>query len=128
MSLPMNTRNVRSDSGNSFPVGPPAIIADQRYAVVIANALRRHFGGTHAAVKSVVALTGDNERSVKNWFNARNGPSGENLIDLIRHSDAVLEAVLVLSGRDELITAKKICDVRRKLAEIQAILGEIETE
>lgn len=126
MSLPMNTRNIRSDSGNPFPVGPPPITGDQRYAGVIADALRRHFGGTHAAIKSVVALIGANERSVKNWFGARNGPSGEHLIDLVRHSDAVLEAVLVLSGRDELITAKKICDVRRKLAEIQIILGEIE--
>ncbi len=127
MSFPKNTRLIRSDSGNSFPIGPPAIGVD-RYAVVIGKALHSHFGGTHVAVKSVVALTGANERSVKNWFEAKNGPSGEHLIGLVRHSDAVLEAVLVLSGRDELITAKKICDVRRKLAEIQIILGQIESD
>ncbi len=124
MSFPKNTRMIRSDSGNTFPIGPPGV-GDERYAVVIAKALHSHFGGTHVAVKSVVALTGANERSVKNWFDAKNGPSGEHLIGLVRHSDAVLEAVLVLSGRDELITAKKIGDVRRKLAEIEVILGEI---
>jgi len=36
---------------------------------------------------------------VRNWFEGKNGPSGENLMALIRYSDAVLAMVLQLSGR-----------------------------
>jgi hypothetical protein len=34
-------------------------------------------------VKTVVGLTGANERAVKNWFQAKNGPSGEFLMPFV---------------------------------------------
>lgn len=116
MSPPDKVRNLRAVSGKEFP----------RFSEAIAGALRKEFGGTHAAIKTVVNLTGANERSVKNWFAARNGPSGEHLIVLTRHSDQVLETVLLLAERQDLITAKKLVDARQKLREILAILAEIQ--
>ena len=47
----------------------------------------------------VVQLTGANDRTVRNWFEAKNGPSGELLVALCRHSDEVLDTVLRLAGR-----------------------------
>ena len=36
---------------------------------------------------------------MKNWFDAKNGPSGEFLIALCAHSDEVLETFLLMAGR-----------------------------
>jgi hypothetical protein len=36
----------------------------------------------HGGMKVVVNLTGANERAVRNWFDAKNGPNGEFLIAL----------------------------------------------
>ena len=56
--------------------------------------------GCTAGLKIVVQLTGANERTVRNWFDAKNGPSGELLVALCRHSDEVLATVLTLAGRE----------------------------
>lgn len=42
--------------------------------------------------------TGATERTVKYWFSGERGPSGDHLIALARHSDAVLY-VVALAGR-----------------------------
>lgn len=93
-----------------------------RFADAIAAALHREYGATHAAVKTVVSLTGANERAVKNWFDAKNGPSGEFFIALCRHSDCVLETFLLMAGRAEQVKAKKIVDATSKLRQIVALL------
>jgi hypothetical protein len=94
---------------------------------VIAEALRRQYGGTPAAVKIVVRLTRANERAVKNWFDAKNGPSGENLVSLLRHSDEVLETVLALAGRQDLIVARKLTGAREKLKEMLAMIDDLQS-
>jgi hypothetical protein len=94
--------------------------------MVIAAALHRSYGGTHAAIKTVGGLIGANERAVKNWFDGKNGPSGEYLMRLAQHSDEVLEAILTMAGHADLITAKKLVDARRKLQEMLSIIDEIE--
>ena len=66
----------------------------------------------------MVGLTKANERAVKNWFMAKNGPTGRHLVDLVRTSDEVLEAVLLLSGREELVLAKKLADSKHILIKI----------
>ena len=114
MSLTKKDRMNRSVSGKTFP--------QKRFADAIAMALRREYGGTHAAIKTVVALTGANQRAVKNWFDAKNGPSGEFVIALCRHSDDVLETFLLMAGRAEQVKAKKIVDATNKLREIVALL------
>jgi len=94
----------------------------KRFVDAIAVALRREYGGTHAAIKTVVALTGANERSVKNWFDAKNGPSGEFIIALCSHSDEVLETFLLMAGRTQHVQAKKVVDATNKLREILVML------
>lgn len=117
MSLAKSDRKNRAISGKLFP--------PKRFADAIALALRREYGGTHAAIKTVVALTGANEKSVKNWFDAKNGPSGESTIALCRHSDEVLETFLLLAGRTEHVKAKKVVDATGKLREILAMLDAL---
>jgi len=43
--------------------------------------------------------TGASERTVKYWLAGERGPSGDHLIALVRHSDAVLFMLLALAGR-----------------------------
>jgi hypothetical protein len=68
MSLTNNDRKIRPQSGNSFP--------ETRFAAEVASALHRQYDGLHAGVDVVVQLTGANERTVRNWFAGKNGPSG----------------------------------------------------
>ncbi|WP_323966184.1 hypothetical protein [Bradyrhizobium japonicum] len=96
------------------------------FAREIAEALHKEFGETHAAIKTVVALTKANERAVKNWFSAKNGPTGRHLVDLVRISDEVLEAVLRMSGRSDLILAKKLGDSKQTLIKMLNLIGELQ--
>lgn len=85
------------------------------YRCAVAHALKGELGSTYPAVKTVMGWTGASERTVKNWLAEVGGPSGEHLIDLIRHSD-VLEMVLAMAGRQN-AKAHKLVEVRRKLLE-----------
>lgn len=69
------------------------------YASVIALALRREFNNSRHAVKMLMRWTGASERTAKNWLAARRGPSGQDLISLARHSNEVMQAFYVMSGR-----------------------------
>ena len=120
MSLTKKDRRVRSISGITFPSG--------RFADLIAGALRRQYGATHAAVKTVVALTGANERAVKNWFEAKNAPSGEFVVTLCRHSDEVLETFLLMAGRENHLKAKRIVDATTRLRELLALLDDLQKD
>jgi hypothetical protein len=121
MSPPKKDRKSQSTHGNG---GSEAGSAE--FARAIAQALHKDFGETHAAVKTVVALTNANERAVKNWFSAKNGPTGRHLVDLVRSSDEVLEAVLRMSGRSELIVAKKLGDSKQTLLKMLELIGELQ--
>ena len=98
------------------------------YPAAIAYALRNQLGSTHQAIKIVMGWTGAGERTVKNWLAGVSGPSGQHLIDLIRHSDDVLEVLLILAGRQPIVAAQKVVGVRNKLAEtveqIDRLMGE----
>jgi hypothetical protein len=87
------------------------------YPVAVAYALKSELGSTHQAVKIVRRWTGAGERTVKNWLAGISGPSGPHLVDLIRHSDDVLEVLLLLAGRQHIVAGQKLVDVRNKLAE-----------
>jgi hypothetical protein len=125
MSHPQKDRKVRSDSGKTFP-DSAASLRGFGFASAIAEALRREYGGTSAAVKIVVRLTQTNERAVRNWFAAKNGPSGENLVILMRHSEEVLETVLFLSARHDLVTARKLAGAREKLREMLTMIDDLQ--
>src|SRR6476660_5524383 len=118
MSLTKNDRKIQTESGKVFPPEP--------FATEIAAALHRAYDGMHAGMKVVVELTGANERAVRNWFDAKNGPNGEFLIALCRHSDQVLEAVLKRAGRMEHLKARKIVEAKQRLREMLAIIDELE--
>lgn len=96
MSFTENDRKVRSKTGISFPEGR---YDDLPYRAVIADVLATEYGSVRSAVKSLARLTDTNERAVRNWFEGKNGPSGESLIQLMRHSDATFGAVLELCRR-----------------------------
>lgn len=97
------------------------------FTEAIAQALRREYGHSPAAVKTVVRLTRTNPRAVRNWFAANNGPNGENLVVLVRHSEAVLETVLQLAGRQELVTARKLSGAREKLREMLEMIDDLQS-
>jgi hypothetical protein len=86
------------------------------YPAAIAGALRNQLGTTHQAVKIVMRWTGAGERTVKNWLTGVSGPSGQHLVDLIRHSDNVLEILLLLAGRQGITASMKLADLRDRLA------------
>src|SRR5882672_1627160 len=88
------------------------------YPAAVAYALRNQLGTTHQAAKTVMRWTGAGERTVKNWFAGASGPSGQHLVALIRHSDEVLEVLLLLAGRQPITVAKKLVDTRNEVAKI----------
>ena len=99
MSFRKKGRKVRPVSGRTFPRSSGTVEKSDGYdyTAVIAETLREAFGKTGRSVKTVMAYTGAGERAVKNWFEGKNGPNGENLVELVRHSDEVLEALLSMA-------------------------------
>lgn len=126
MSFSGNDRNLRAGSGKDFPINPAAD-TQATFAGVIADALRRDFGATPAHVKHIARLTGANLRTVQNWLQARNGPSGAALVVLMRHSPEVTSAVLLLSDRTELrhmaLLDKRLLQLRIALTSVLAMLA-----
>jgi hypothetical protein len=125
MSLPKKHRIFQAEVSKAFPERSLSVSGNMRFASAIAEALRREFFGRRGAVKIVARLTGANERAVKNWFDGKNGPSGEHLVVLAQHCSQVLESFLLMAARGELVTAKKIVDVRSKLKEISIMIDEL---
>ena len=111
MSFSTDDRKLRVGTGNRFPIDPAAETG-ALLAEVVAEALKADFGAIPSHVKHLARLTGTNERTVHNWLLARNGPSGTALVMLMRHSDAVTEAVLALAGRDEHSAAVRLVKVK----------------
>ncbi len=128
MSFRNKGRKFRPISGKTFRKPSDRVAATDEYdfKAVIAETLQDAFGGSHRAIKTVMTYTGAGERTVKNWFGAKNGPNGKNLIELVRHSDEVLEAFLLMSGRENILTAKKVVDARSTLAEIFELIDRLQ--
>ncbi len=108
MSFRKKGRKFRPVSGKTFPrsSGTAAEFDGYEFTAIIAGTLRETFGGSHSSVKTVMTYTGAGERTVKNWFEGKNGPNGENLVGLVRHSDEVLEAFLLMAGRGDILAGK----------------------
>lgn len=88
------------------------------FAAAIAAALNRSLGPTRAGAKTVSAWTGANEKTVKNWFSGRYGPSGQHLVALARHSDEVLGTFLAMAGREDLMVATKLVAAEQAITEL----------
>ncbi len=129
MSFRKKGRKFRPVSGKTFPRASGRVAASygSEFRAVIAETLRDTFGGTRMSVKTVMAYTGAGERTVKNWFEGKNGPNGENLVELVRHSDEVLEALLLMAGREDILVGKLLVDGRDKLIEMLEIIDQLQT-
>ncbi len=103
-------KNGYVDNGQNVP--------DKVFAVEIAAALRRSLGDSSAGAKVVASWTGANEKTVKNWFAGKYGPSGEHLVSLVRHSDDVLGTFLAMAGREELMVAVKLIAAEQAIEEL----------
>ena len=101
-------------------------VGSNRFAELISQALHKEFGDNRSSVKMIARLVNANERAVKNWFDGTNGPNGEFLVRLCRHSDLVLEMVLIQSGRGALVKVRKLACAREKLHQRLLLLDEIE--
>ena len=108
--------------GKSLPEKGNVLPESSSYAVAVSIALQQHLGGTRRAIKTLTGWTGASDRAVKGWLSGASGPSGEHLVTLIRHSDEVLEAMLLLGGRPQLLAAIKIHDATSKLIAALKIL------
>ncbi|MGA0601532.1 hypothetical protein ACO2Q3_12585 [Caulobacter sp. KR2-114] len=122
MSFAESGRNLRPESGKPFPLDASEELS---FSTAIADALRRDFGSNPSAVKRVARLVRANERGVRNWFEGRNGPSGEHLVLLMRHSNAVLEIVLALCGRYDLVHTQLVFDAKERVRQILSTLDTL---
>jgi hypothetical protein len=120
MSFSAKDRKLQTKIRRPFP----SVDAPESLTSAIAAALKAEFGSTPSALKTVAQLTRSNERAVRNWFEGKNGPSGENLVTLMRHSDLVLRTVLGLADRQDLVVAVGLTKLRRQLVDaVEAIDG-----
>lgn len=113
--------------GKVFPRGAGRH-TDVGYALAIATALRNDLGETHQAIKAVMKWTGANERTVKNWFAGSNGPNGQHLAALARHSDAVFEAFLILASRRQALVTKRLVAARDALVDVHRLIDALVNE
>lgn len=107
--------------GNFFP------ISSEVYAHALASALLDELGNSHRAIKTLRNWTNASERTTKNWLAGANGPSGLHLIEIMRHSDAVLHTVLELAQRRSIVAVALLPALSQRLIEtaelIDACLG-----
>jgi hypothetical protein len=115
--------------GKSFPkrdgdLGPNFNLDDRAFAMKIALALKVELKDRNSRAKLVAGWTGASERTVKNWILGRYAPCGRHLVVLAQHSDQVLNAILSMADRQDLLIARRVGDLRRKVLELAAIIGE----
>lgn len=103
-------------------------LAENWFADEIASALKRSLGNSRAGAKVVASWTGANEKTVKNWFAGRYGPSGEHLVALARHSDEVLGMFLAMAGREGLMVGLKLAAAEQAIQELLAVLRRLSAE
>jgi hypothetical protein len=120
MSRPKNDRKLQSESGKTFQD-----LDAEGFVRAIAGALKAEFGATPSALKTVAQLTRSNERAVRNWLEGKNGPSGSNLVILMRHSDRVLRTVLELANRRDRALAADLKDLRQHLMDAVAEIDSL---
>lgn len=122
MSFPKKGKFFPKGNGHN---GKGGHLTNGRFVEEITSALIRSPGGGRASVKTVANWTGANEKTVKNWFSGKYGPSGEHLIALARHSDEVLSTFLKMAGRDDLMVVLKLAETEEVIAELLAAVRQL---
>ncbi|MEP6017248.1 MAG: XRE family transcriptional regulator [Paracoccaceae bacterium] len=102
-------------TGNTFHNAGSKVHSHVDYRDAIWRALTGELGGTHQATKTTMRWTGVSERTARNWISGSHAPAGKHLVELMRNSDAVLSAVLVLAGRREAHTLARLDVIRTEL-------------
>jgi hypothetical protein len=97
---------------------------DHAFAMKIALALKSELKDRNSRAKLIAGWTGANERTVKNWILGRYAPCGRHLVALAQHSDQVLNAILTMADRQDLLLDRKVQDLRQRVLELAALLGE----
>jgi hypothetical protein len=111
--------------GNHLPTDNGRGDGGLNYAAAVALALRGDLGDSHRAIKVVMRWTGASERTAKYWFAGARGPTGEHLVSLIHHSDAVLYAILQLAGRETSMMAVNLAAIRSELIKTLQAIDEL---
>jgi hypothetical protein len=128
MSFPKKGKSFPK-KGKSFPKrggdgSSDFSVDDHAFAIKIARALKSELKDRNSRAKLVAGWTGASERTVKNWILGRYAPCGRHLVVLAQHSDQVLNAILSMADRQDLLLARRVGDLRRKVLELAAIIGE----
>jgi hypothetical protein len=92
----------------------------------IATALKLELKDRSSRAKLIAGWTGASERTVKNWISGRYAPCGRHLVVLARHSDHVLNTILSLADQRDLLLARKVGDLRRKVRELAALIDQLD--
>lgn len=108
-------------SGRKLP-DKKSRLNEVEYLNEIRAALRKELGGKGGAVKTIMSWTGASDRTARNWMTGAGGPNGYHLVCLARHSNAVLSAMLVMSGRTELALSADVHAVEVALAKAMGSL------
>jgi hypothetical protein len=131
MSFPKTGKSFPK-KGKCFPKrdgdgGSDCNLDDEAFAMRIALALKSELKDRNSRAKLVAGWTGANERTVKNWISGRYAPCGRHLMVLAQHSDQVLDAILSMADRRDLLLARRVGDLRKKVFEMAALMGETES-
>jgi hypothetical protein len=128
MSFPKKGKSFPK-KGKSFPKrdgngGADFSLDDHAFAMKIASALKAELKDRTSRAKVVAGWTGANERTVKNWILGRYAPCGRHLVLLARNSDQVLNAILSMADRQDLLLVRQAEDLRRRVLELAALMEE----
>ena len=128
MSFPKKGKSFPK-KGKSFPKrggngGGDFSLDDHAFAMKIASALKAELQDRNSRAKVVAGWTGANERTVKNWISGRYAPCGRHLVLLARNSNQVLNAILSMADRQELLLVRQAGDLRRRVLELAALMEE----
>ena len=111
--------------GNTFPRDKADHVSKYEYSEAVSAALVRELGKSHRAIKTLMKWTGANERTAKNWLSGANGPSGQHLVDILKHSDQLVFALAELTGRQELGVVVDIKTLKLVLNRLTASLDRV---
>jgi hypothetical protein len=107
-------------SGRNLPASQ--LPTESEYMRLLREALRDELGGTRSATKTIMRWTGACDRTARNWMSGLGGPSGYHLLCLARESDAVLDVMLAVSGRQELALNADVHAIEVALAKASGAL------
>ncbi len=80
-------------------------ITDKLVAVLVSQALRHEHVAMDAVVKRIARATQASPTTVRKWYEGQNAPSSANLLTLMGTYEGVLQTMLHIAGRGDLLEA-----------------------